>query len=92
MSNSSHPQLKLAMVLKAHQLSKQSDSVITVKDVHACVLKKWKHESPRRFHQAIFDVFDCSLDDVIQAVIKDSIKTAIKAPLSDYEDVIGGSK
>lgn len=92
MSNTNHPQLRLAMVLKAHQLTKQSDSTITVKDVQACVVKKWKSNTPRRFYQAVFDVFECTLDDVIQVMIKDSMSRAIKAPLSEYDDVIGGSK
>jgi hypothetical protein len=29
---------------------------------------------------------------VVQAVIRDSMSQAIKAPLSEYEDLIGGSK
>lgn len=92
MKQTDHPQLKLAMVLKAHQLSKISDSNISVKDVQACVQKKWSKQSPRRFYQAIFDVFDTTLDQVVQTMIRDSMSRAIRAPLSDYDDVIGGSK
>ena len=92
MSRIDHPQLKLAMVLKAHQLSKQSDSNIAVKDVSDCVSKKWNNQPPRRFYQMIFDVFELTVNDVIQTMIKDSMRNALKTKLSEYEDVIGGSK
>lgn len=92
MSITDHPQLKLAMVLKAHSLSKQSNSNITVSDVYGCVQKKWKSNPPRRFHQMIFDVFECSVNDVIRVMIKESMTSALKKPLSEFEDVMGGSK
>lgn len=92
MKQTDHPQLKLAMVLKAHQLSKNSDSNISVKDVRACVERKWSKQSPRRFYEAIFDVFETTLDQVVQSMIRDSMSQAIRAPLSEYDDLIGGSK
>lgn len=92
MKQTDHPQLKLAMVLKAHQLSKNSDSNISVKDVKACIERKWSKQSPRRFYEAIFDVFETTLDQVVQSMIRDSMSQAIRAPLSEYDDLIGGSK
>lgn len=92
MKSTDHPQLRLAMVLKAHQLSKSSNSNIGVSDVKACVQRKWNKQAPRRFYQAVFDVFDCTLDQVIQVMVRDSMTQALRAPLSDYEDLIGGSK
>ncbi len=85
-------QLKLALILKAHQLSKAHQSHITADDVLNTLKKKWEKETTLRFHQMVFDIFEVSIEEVVQATILHTMKKSLRAPLSDYDDLFGGSQ
>ena len=92
MSKQDNPQLKLAIILKAHQMSTKGQSNITYDDVLQTVQKQWQGQHRLRFHQMVFDIFDLTLEAVVQHTILHTMKQSLKAPLSDYEVLFGGSQ
>jgi hypothetical protein len=91
MNYTNDKRVTLALLLKANALSDQGAHEVSAADVALTCAIKWKHHPPQHLHEAVKDIFEVKLEDVVKVLMHHAIKQGVNSHLQDYDDLLGGN-
>lgn len=91
MNYNNDKRVTLALLLKANALCYDGAHQVSASDVALTCANKWKHHPPMHIHEAVKDIFDCTLEDVVKVLMHQAIKQGVNSHLKDYDDLLGGN-
>ncbi|MEG0423436.1 MAG: post-transcriptional regulator [Erysipelotrichaceae bacterium] len=85
-------QIKLAITLKTNQLKREQLPSLTYQFVEATLFGyKWKHTEKLTLHQAIDDIFNLTIGEVVAYLSNQAIIMGSQMQFNDFNDLLGGN-